>query len=312
MTTLMPFAPGPSALQRNALSRYLGWKFTLPSAQKTIGTSGFYRPDVLWIDSLFQNYLWDLLEPKNLCIRVADHPEHIARLSTSLRTAFYESLHRASLVVTPNKFIAEYLTRITSSPVSVIPNGVNINHFQKPVPAPVEYADEPRRKLVFVGSLARWIDFRLIQHLAEVSPDWAFYLIGPVQDGVKLARAKNISYLGSKPYADIPAYLQHADIALAPFNVAEFPTLVESVDALKLYEYIAAGTPVIATRWSQSEELAPFVMPAEQSASAFRSLIKEVLRNRGDHIASPEQIAGYNWSSRLAHLPDLIGAHEFN
>jgi glycosyltransferase involved in cell wall biosynthesis len=53
----------------------------------------------------------------------------------------------------------------------------------------------------------------------------------------------------------LPEYLRAADVGLIPFDVRNHPTLVHSIHPLKLYEYLAAGLPVVATRWRELERL---------------------------------------------------------
>ncbi len=40
--------------------------------------------------------------------------------------------------------------------------------------------------------------------------------------------------LGARPSADVPAYLQHADVLVVPHIVTPF---TDSLDPIKLYEY---------------------------------------------------------------------------
>ena len=50
--------------------------------------------------------------------------------------------------------------------------------------------------------------------------------------------------LGARPSAEVPAYLQHADVLVVPHVVTPF---TDSLDPIKLYEYQAAGRPVVST-----------------------------------------------------------------
>lgn len=309
MNALMPFAPGPSLLQRNVISNRLGWKLSIPNVAHTIEETGFLNPELLWIDSLFQNYWVDLVKPERTYMRIADHPEYITKLSASLRKSLYTSLRRAELIITPTKRVAQYLKQATPAAIEVIPNGVNLAYFQKSAALPKIYEQDSRPKVVFVGSLAAWIDFDLLQRLVDSSPDLAFYLIGPVQTAKKLPQADNLYYLGSIEYDLISGYLQHANVALAPFDVLEQRQLVESVDALKLYEYIASGLPVVATDWEQSRSLEPWVITADQTAGAFRHAIDQAISQPERHTASAEQLRAFDWSSRLAQL-ELPGLHK--
>jgi glycosyltransferase involved in cell wall biosynthesis len=55
----------------------------------------------------------------------------------------------------------------------------------------------------------------------------------------------NILLLGPRPYRNIPAYLQHADVSIVPHRVSPF---TESLDPIKAYECLAVETPTVATR----------------------------------------------------------------
>ena len=79
-------------------------------------------------------------------------------------------------------------------------------------------------------------------------PDWSFVLIGPDHDGSlarsRLAGLPNVHALGPRPYATLPGYLHRFDVATIPFAINDI-TLATS--PLKLFEYFAAGRPVIST-----------------------------------------------------------------
>jgi glycosyltransferase involved in cell wall biosynthesis len=69
----------------------------------------------------------------------------------------------------------------------------------------------------------------------------------------------NIKLLGDRHYSQLPAYLQHFDVAWIPHRVGEGET---GGDPIKLYEYWAAGLPVVTTpidgmeRWAKDVAIA--------------------------------------------------------
>jgi len=63
-------------------------------------------------------------------------------------------------------------------------------------------------------------------------------------DVTALRRLPNVHLLGRKPYAELPAYAKGFDVAVCPFVENE---LTESVNPIKLREYLSAGLPVVAT-----------------------------------------------------------------
>ncbi len=297
----MPLAPGPAWPQNSRWSVAHGWRLCWPNSKRILQEAGYSRPDALWIDSLFQSYWPDLVEAETLCVRVADHPEHITRLSPSLHESFVRILQNASLIVTPTTVTAEYLNQFTDSRIDVIPNGVDVAHFTNPTAPPPEYLQDSKPKAVFVGALASWIDMHLLFECALLCPELSFYVIGPSHGGPALATPPNLHILGSRPYADIPPYLHHADVALAPFDVKNQWELINSIDAIKLYEYVAAGIPTVATNWEQSQRLAPYVTAVEQTPRAFADAIYQL--TRASRTAAPDSyLENLDWHHRLSEL----------
>jgi hypothetical protein len=57
-------------------------------------------------------------------------------------------------------------------------------------------------------------------------------------------RHANVFYLGAKPYDALPQYLACCDVAVIPFVLNE---VTHACSPLKLFEYMAAGKPIVAT-----------------------------------------------------------------
>jgi glycosyltransferase involved in cell wall biosynthesis len=78
-----------------------------------------------------------------------------------------------------------------------------------------------------------------------------------IGDGPELPRARSeaagidgITFTGALPHAQMPACLAAADIGVAPFDTAAHPPLQLAFywSPLKVFEYMAAGLPVVAPR----------------------------------------------------------------
>ena len=65
MSWFMPFAPGPSIVQKTHLCVNHGYKICIPNPKSTLRRHGYFAPDLLWLDSLFQSFWFKLLQPKN-------------------------------------------------------------------------------------------------------------------------------------------------------------------------------------------------------------------------------------------------------
>jgi glycosyltransferase involved in cell wall biosynthesis len=133
--------------------------------------------------------------------------------------------------------------------IHVIANAANVAHFSKATSGkltePGDLKSIPRPRLVFVGGIAYWIDLELVRYIAVNRPSWQIILIGPVVTNTKiLDNLNNIHFMGRKSYDDLPSYLAWCDIALNPYKV---DSVAENCSPLKLYEYMAAGLPIVST-----------------------------------------------------------------
>ena len=152
--------------------------------------------------------------------------------------------------------------RAWSEHVYYLPNAVAPPSDPGEPPADLGGLDRPR--LGYVGTLhSARLDVELLARAAELRAEWSFVLIGPDQlkpaDRARLFALGNVHYLGVRPHAAVRGYLAGLDVCLLPHRITDF---TRSLDPLKLYEYLAAGRPVIATPVGNSPELASHIAVA--------------------------------------------------
>jgi O-antigen biosynthesis protein len=118
-----------------------------------------------------------------------------------------------------------------------------------PRPRPADLPSGHGAIIGYHGAIAPWIDFDLLDHLAAVRGDARLVLVGPVLGGAEaqaaaLARRSNVTLIPERSPDEIAGYVQGFDVGLVPFLV---DSMTEGVSPLKMYEYLAAGVPVVAT-----------------------------------------------------------------
>jgi glycosyltransferase involved in cell wall biosynthesis len=139
-----------------------------------------------------------------------------------------------------------------------VPNGADTDLFRemKDTPSPPILDKLVRPRLGFVGHVQYWIDLGLIAYLAKRRPEWSFILIGPIgplADTNPVKGLPNVHFIGRKPQAEIPALLAAMDVCLNPYHTGE---LANNCSPLKLYEYLAAGKPVVSTVMPEAAKFA--------------------------------------------------------
>jgi glycosyltransferase involved in cell wall biosynthesis len=136
-----------------------------------------------------------------------------------------------------------------SRAVTLIGNAVDVKRYRRPVPRPSDLPDRP--VALYVGTLHTDrldVDLVIATALRVDAAGGSLVLVGPnaleAADRSRLESATGVLVLGPRSWAAIPAYLQHAHALVVPHVVTEF---TDSLDPIKLYEYLAVGRPVIST-----------------------------------------------------------------
>ena len=120
-----------------------------------------------------------------------------------------------------------------------------------PAPRPADLPPlDPARPLIgYHGAVGEWFSFDLLTETAALLPDCDFVVVGPVYPRVadqagRLAALPNVTMIPERPSDDMPAYVHGFDAAAIWFEVNH---MTEGVVPLKVFEYMAAAVPVVAT-----------------------------------------------------------------
>lgn len=129
------------------------------------------------------------------------------------------------------------------------PSSIDKQHFSKARTVKQEPDDQkaiPKPRIGFFGVIDERMDTILLETIARLRPEWNYILVGPTVkiDPASLPVLPNIYYLGSKSYAELPAYLAGWNVAMMPFALNESTRYISPT---KTPEYLAGGVPVIST-----------------------------------------------------------------
>jgi glycosyltransferase involved in cell wall biosynthesis len=251
ITTLIPFTPVPAGI---IVSSGIDAAFSFGKLR-----SGGYSPritetyDLIFIDDpkfagLLRHLSWRKLVYRPTDVYAKMGLKNWEKLENMI-------LEKCDSIIATAEPVAAFMRDHFSAkqPTLVQVNGVDFNLFSVPQKKPDEFPDNDRKRCVYVGALDFRFDFDAVQLLAQQHSSVDFYIIGPCGEDAKKAHSLdlgNLHFLGSRPHASIPAYLQHADVGLLPLkpipaNAGRSP--------MKIYEYLAAGLPVVAL---ETDELA--------------------------------------------------------
>lgn len=167
------------------------------------------------------------------------------------RTATETEALRALVTIAPDMNV--YLESLGVPPhkILMLQTGVDLALFGRPSSKPWRMPKSPP-EVVYSGHLFDYKGIPTILDAARLMPEARFTLIGGLPADIdrhartiSSRKLKNVRLLGPKPHAELPAMLWDADVLLLPPSAHHVSATTTS--PVKLGEYLAAGTPMVAT-----------------------------------------------------------------
>lgn len=225
-------------------------------------------------------------------------------------------VHRVDGVVCAHR---RRLAQLRSGPTGFyLPNYPLRDAFPAP-PAGVER----ERSCLYLGLLTRERGAESILSAARMAPDIRWVTVGDFNsveertaflDRVRASGLTNLEWPGPVPFRDVPGVLASAGVGIMPWQAT--PMHRWAAQPTKLYEYMAAGLPIVASRLPITEEVveqagAGLLHPADDAAA----LVECARRILDD----PATAAGMSAAGRAAFVdrfnfdrlgPELVAWYE--
>jgi len=221
-----------------------------------------------------------------------------------------ELLARSDVVITTSAPLCEAKRKLHPN-VHLVQHGVDYARLSRAVtqdlPVPSELHGLPRPIIGYVGVVGEWVSLELLASLAKSRPDASIVMIGPMfTSRGPCAGLPNVHWLGEKDHAVLANYLRFFDVGLIPFKNVP---LTHHANPIKLYEYLAAGTPVVSTRLPAVEAIPGSVWIADDAMGLVdccdRALDHNDLEARKQRS---KLMAAESWQARLEEISDIVSA----
>jgi glycosyltransferase involved in cell wall biosynthesis len=281
--------------------------------EKTLHDLGFYDYSVLLFHP-FGMGLVEMLSYKFLFFDAIDNFEKIEHLSTlkpSIHNHYISAAARAAAIFTVSPEAKDSLFAGHKN-VRVISNGVDPESFRPPFPVHdfSRLKRSNRIKLGYVGTLSHRIDLELLEAVSNI-PDVEIFLIGPVVSKsyfARLSRCANVIFHHNIHYSLVPAILQDFDVCILPHRLGKNEN---DGNAIKLYEYIAAGKPVISTPIKGTEPFQDHIFVVN-CADGFREALNSLIESRFQITYPTDILQQFTWQLKADQLFSSIAeaAHE--
>jgi glycosyltransferase involved in cell wall biosynthesis len=299
-------------LHRSRIARALNRRLLPVLVRRAARRLGMRQP-ILWAYVPQAEVLIDALEPSLVVYHCVDDIAAQDRIdSASFRAAEARFAARADLVLASAPALAERLRNV-SEHVLDAPNVADTELFSRALePGPLDpgMAALPTPRIVFTGAIvAAKLDLPMLAELARLRPSWSFALVGPIGPGEpradvsQLGAEPNIHMLGPRRYAELPDVLRAADAGLIPYARN---ALTESIFPMKVYEYLAAGLPVVATPLPALGGVADVATAPD--AAGIAALLEEALAadSPARRAERSRDAASHSWERRLDEIAAAI------
>ncbi len=200
-----------------------------------------------------------------------------------------------------------------NSNIHFVPEGADVASFlaasSDAVRVPEGMAALAGKVVGYVGVIDFRLDVDLIAYMAERRPEWSFALVGPMkgdtQDMTRLRSLSNVHFFGRQRLEDVPSFVKGMDVGLIPYVLNDY---THHIFPLKLYEYMAAGKPIVA---SAMEEMLPYEgaeMAIGRSPEDFLAKVDEAIAADSPEKAAARQRAATHesWDDRVEQVSAIL------
>ncbi|UWX57567.1 glycosyltransferase [Chlorobaculum sp. MV4-Y] len=216
-----------------------------------------------------------------------------------LRDSMRRFLDKADLIFYVSDLLLEKLRPRPEQHCVELGNGVEFDHFATHrTETPEKLRSLPRPILGYAGAMD-WIDADLVASVAKAWPEYSVVLIGPayacdwVEHHTALLDLPNVHWVGKVGYDELPAWVQRFDLALMPL---ERSPLKRASNPNKLYEYAAAGLPILAIDYCDAVRKASGVVHVASTLEEFVRLVPEALAD-GRKAARQAFARAHSWDT---------------
>lgn len=180
-----------------------------------------------------------------------------------------ELIKRSDFVVTTSDALRQIALRERNE-VLFAPNGAS-KIFSSVVCRPRSSSDTA----IYIGAIEEWFDFDLVNVMMRINFNMKLILVGSCSCKYKsiFQYIDRLEFLGEVDHFALPQIMTKARVGIIPFKNTSFS---KTIDAVKKYEYILAGLPVVASGLVVDETLGDY-FKVENNPNEFSKAVREAM-----------------------------------
>jgi glycosyltransferase involved in cell wall biosynthesis len=219
---------------------------------------------------------------------------------------------RADLTIVCSQALYDSRKAVTKK-ILLLQNGVHLERYRNLE----QYSDSapqwPHPVFGYTGTLhAERVDADLVLALAREYSAGSVVLIGPdaldAATRARLAAQPNVHLTGAIAYNAVPRHMAGFDVCIVPHRESPF---TESLNPLKLWEYLACGKPVAATNVAGFREYAALCHIGSGEAGFLNACRNALAENDESRISARQAaVAAHSWDARVDELLCALAEQE--
>jgi glycosyltransferase involved in cell wall biosynthesis len=284
-----------------------------PVLRRAMCRLGFEAP-VLWTYTPNASGLVGRLGECLVCYDIVDDYASLpAYCDERGRAADRELSQRADLVFAASRLVHQERSKLNGC-CHFVGNAADVHTFAaarigaQPAPPGLDLS---RPVAGFYGAITAFkLDLDLIEALTGLRRGWSFVFIGHLADKTaakRLGALENVTLLGPRPHQELPPYVVRFSALLVPYRRTPY---TERLNALKLYEAMAAGLPIVARDLPCFREFPGLVRLAETADDFAAALDQTLVEPDGDERRERQLAAvrELSWEAKAGRMLELIRA----
>ena len=301
---------------------------TFNSIKKIVGELEF-KDIILWENFCLQQYdYYHLFDYKLIVNDWYDHftipqSENIGEWARSkdykniIKKKCNQMLKHSNIVFAVSRALYNELSK-EKEHVYFIPHGVDYNIYKniKDLPKKLDtfLRGLPHPIIGYMGSIQVKLDFNLLIYIKTNHPGWTMLFVGkedfnnPIDKEMfhKLKEMRSVYHINEVNRELIPGVMKYMDVCMIPLNKNILP--FDTSATLKLWEYLAAGKPVVAVNQGT-----PFESEEYGIAAIGKKDFEEAIEYYLNNGSNPEQVAVRkkvaregSWDNRVLDMLKII------
>jgi glycosyltransferase involved in cell wall biosynthesis len=266
-----------------------------------------------------------VLETNSLQWKEAAEDRDSLVLERIARQIEFASYHACDVLVTVSTALRDLLVErgVDPAKVVVVPNGVDVSAFDPDDPSPPSpsHSADEAFTVGFVGALSEWqalpLLFQAVADLREEGLNIGVTVVGDGHARAEWERAarqlgveSHVHFEGRQPHHRVPKYIADFDVGYS--GPARLGTGNMYMSPLKLYEYLAMETPILAAAYEDARRLVDesgggFLFEPE-NIDALKRALRDAYQERGEALRrrgrDGRELVGakHSWEARIRRL----------